>query len=350
MLLTYKYLIIHTKQTRQKKWNNMWNIFNVCRIMLILIVCDGNMGIASFSLSTTEYPSSRYDLYSTYNNESDYPDCIFVFGGQTSGTDEGLYCFSISNHSLIQFDTLQVQSDNIYPRGNPGALMWRNVTDENDYIYYIFRRSSAPYIKRYNLDILGDEYLTTLSGFTWGACMQFNPFNGSEILLVESSGNAFGVYNIEDNTFTLGESLHHAISRQACVVIDNEYMPDEPYFYVFGYGYIQRLNLNNGNVAINTAWENVQGSLEVNDADCSFTNEFRAHLLSNLVFLIGGYDGINALDCIVSYNILTNTSNYAGFFPTTLRRFTAMLCIFFLFISMFVDVWFVSVSFCLLCS
>ena len=215
--------------------------------------------------------------------------------------------------------------------GNPGALMWRNETDGNDYIYYVFRKNSNPYIQRYNLYNRTNEYLTTLSGFTYGACMQFNPFNTSEILLVESNGDAFGVYNIENNIFTLGKTLDYSITRQSCIVIDNEYMNDEPYFYVFGYGYIQRLNLQNENITTNVKWETVQGSLEVNDDNCdtdwsagSDIRQFGAILSSNLVYLMGGYDG-SVRDCIISYNILTNSSNFVGLFPTSIRLFTTML-------------------------
>ena len=328
-----------TMQTLQKKSKSMSKIIkykcNICAVTFILIAIECHIctsKLESFNLSSTSFPQTIYDSYSAYNSESDYPDCIFVFGGYTGEPAEELYCFSISNHSLIEFDTFQVLTANLLPKGNPSALMWRNETDGDDYIYYVYRQSSNPYIKRYNLDKRENEYLATLDGFIGGACMQFNPFNTSEILLVEAYGDAFGVFNIDDNTFTLGETLDHAIKRQSCVAIDNEYMNDEPYFYVFGYGYIQRLNLNSGSVTANTAWETVQGSLEVSDENCdadwsvgSEIRQFRSILFSNLIYLIGGHDGSNTFDCIISYNILTNTSNYIGSFPTAIRLFTAML-------------------------
>ena len=328
----------------------LFNIFNECN------ASNNYFNLESFSLLSTSYPDETYDLYSVYNNGSDYPDCIFVFGGKDDGANQGLYCFSISNNSLIEFDTIEIQSDGQYfpyAPGHPGALMWRNKTDNNDYIYYIFRQVKHPYIHRYNLQTRTDEYLETFAGWDRGACMQLNPFKNNEILLVESYGSEFGVYNIENNTFTEGDSLDERILRQACIVINNEYMNDEPYLYVFGYGYIQRLNLISGNITTNIQWQTLQLSLEVSDSRCDGNwtaggtlRESTAILSGNLIYIIGGKDDITTVvDCIIAYNILTNNVNFVGLFPSTMRRSSAMLSVmfsvlFFVFVFVFVFVLF----------
>ena len=102
------------------------------------------------------------------------------------------------------------------------------------------------------------------------------------------------------------------------------------FLYLFGYGNIERLDLTKDpdNNTTNVEWEIVQGSLEVSDSRCDADyspggtmRESTAVLSNNLIYIIGGSnDGSwTAVDCIISYNILTNNSNLVGIFPSPIR-------------------------------
>ena len=284
--------------------------------------CDTH--IESFTKLTTEsMPSADEQYQAVYNNKSSYNDCIFVFGGSFTKSD--VLCFNVTSLSLTKNFGSPTFVSSTYRLSRKASLLIVDATTGDEFIYYT-TVSTTPSL--YKFDIL-NGVTTKLNGglpvssIYYPPCMLQNPFDDDQLLFVEGIGDAFLVYSINDDSFTVGQSLYTPVNRAFCVVIDNEYMNDEPYLYVIGGQHtdiLQRLQLNNDKGILNTGWElMIHSLLYVNDSSCD------ANWTHKTAFSLNGFLHDELIyyffDCVVSFNILNHSMEYVTNFSDVKSRF-----------------------------
>ena len=85
-------------------------------LLILMYACAGEDGLSippfqSWFESDAVLPTASKFLFSAYNADSSYPECIFVFGGDCNSC---FYCYNISNDSINDFGVTSFTGGQIY--------------------------------------------------------------------------------------------------------------------------------------------------------------------------------------------------------------------------------------------
>ena len=284
-----------------------------------------NGALESWTLSpTAQLARADRNQFAAYNEDSNYPDCIFVFGGNDA---DDIYCLNLTTMVVNYWGDLD---DNYY---NVEAATPASLILSGDLLYYADYNG---YIIRYDLSsrlsTMVNSELSTISGGAGfkSPCMVQNPGTEDQFLIIDGLGTGFATFNSTTNTATIGQSFSTSVDRPVCIVVNNEYYSTRPYFYIFTgkTANIQRLDIS-GDV-VSTNWETLTVTLSFSDGSCDVNSwgsiyTSNAMLYNNLVYIIGGLDSSTASDdsCIISFDITDNNIEYVGNFLVGISRTAA---------------------------
>ena len=307
---------------------NIYSIFWFYVSILLVINASDVSPLQTWELLDETLTHGTRNAFSTWNENSSYPDCIFVFGGTGCTDCSTIFCFNTTSNTLEFFRGLQLESDSESSRVaycDQSAFIIANGT--HDILYWIDDIGNI-YTYDLNADIPQESVIITIN-MTWG-CLLKHP-NNMELYIIEcgpSTRGEFWIYDLATNTTVQGDTMNVARYRPGAIV--SEYDPDNPCIYVMGgrTSYIERLNLND---ARNNRWEVLQLLM-----DTSISDQFDARVIAyyahgiiaykNFIYLIGGSeDTVSARDDIVSLDIENWKIEWAGVFPTNIAQFTATL-------------------------
>ena len=263
-----------------------------------------------------------------YEKESDYPDCIFILGGNVDGGVNSLvHCYNITSGEVIYWDYLNTDSGGHYAHSTPAAVIISH--NNENLIYYVTINGE---IIKYDIDNKQSTKMKDLGSGTYYLCLNKQPtgYNSSnyELYLVDGySRTNFYIYNLINNDLVSGSTLQASVYRPCCIVAD--YGTDNPYLYVLAgkTTKIQRISLNH--VTLNT-WELLTTELTVTDSGCDtdYSSDAAAYgvAYNNLIYIIGGYTYSGASSgpdtkCITSFDIVNEAVSYVGDFPKEISRF-----------------------------
>ena len=280
--------------------------------------------LQSWTLSNAQLPFKDRNLFATYGDNSNYPECVFVFGGNYH---DSLFCYNITSDTINYWGELGTIGNGV-ESSTPASLIITNETSNEDYLYYI---SNEGYIQKYllNNDINNTAVLITSDLNTLytieNPCMLQNPSNKDQLLIVGGDyafSNTFIIYNIKTDATTQGRNFNTSVSRPVCVTSDS-------HLYVIGgrTDKIQRVSLNTNDTA-NAEWQTLNTTLELSGNNSCDIQDFSliyaagAVIFDNIVYVIGGLrPGTADYSCIVSFNINNNSVNYVGNFPIDISRY-----------------------------
>lgn len=189
-------------------------------------ISKGQEGLSSFALSSETSLRADRHFYAAYNKNSNYPECIFVFGGDT--TNDKIYCFNINTQSLSQWGNL----DGSYT--NSEAIVSGSFIESNsNNLYYITWYGN---IIKYDLSsdtstLINNDLVPLGKKFS----LLQNPLDSNQLLIIHGDySNEFRIYDISSDTILTGQDLPISqLNKPFVIVIDNDYFSVNPYLYVF---------------------------------------------------------------------------------------------------------------------
>ena len=175
--------------------------------------------LQTWELSDTSLNGATRYASSVYNGNSNYPECIFVFGGTTvpDADKNKLLCYNIENGELSEFKSLDTSlADDRWTGCEQGAFI---ISDGNDDTLYYADQNGNVYTLDLN-DESSTEDLKISTGITY-PCLLKHPDDTEFYVIDGFKGNEFYVFDLTDDLLYTGNSLN--VVRILPATIINEY-------------------------------------------------------------------------------------------------------------------------------
>ena len=283
-------------------------------------VCGQSITLTNWTQASATLSVPNMNLAAAYNENSSYPECIFVYGGRYT---KNVHCYNYTSDQLIFWGALDGSLGSNF-RAQPAGLIISNTT--HDLLYYATRGCE---IVQYDLqNKISTTLDSSLKDVGWKGCpLVQNPLNNNQFFTLDGYTNSSqtGVYDLVSNNITYGKNLNTSVFRPFVVVIDDDF--NKIVYVMTGQtNAIQKLNLSKSNNISEIEWETLSVTLTVSETDCDVQNW--SHIFAtggvqykNFIYIVGGQDSTSTRSCIIAFDWIDETVQYIGNYPIPISRY-----------------------------